>query len=48
MSASTIRTLHGAMSGSKGAVGVPGGGRSPAGAVVHAPVAELQAVDGGA
>ena len=48
MFAPMIRTLHGAMSGSKGEVGVPGGGRTPAGAVEHAPLAELQTVEGGA
>ena len=36
------------MSGSKGAVGVPGEGRTPAGAVAQAPLTELQAVEGGA
>src|SRR2546430_16640926 len=39
---------HGAMRGSTGALRMSGGGRTPAGAVEHSPLAELQTVNGGA
>src|SRR5213593_2359621 len=38
--------LHGARRGSTGALRWSGGGRTPAGAVEHAPLAELQTTDG--
>ncbi len=43
-----LRLLHGARRGSTGAVRMSGGGRTPAGAVEHSPLAELQTVKGGA